>query len=99
MALNMLRDQSQTPKEAAIDLRTQLAVLLGRSTLQDRRDRIEIFEQLQSQDKLTPDESLQLASLYSHTDAWPKARAIYESLLQVRTADGGHAERVHRVRC
>jgi len=82
MALNMLRGQSQTPKEIATDLRAQLAVLLGRSTLQDRRDRIEIFEDLQSRDKLTDDERLQLASLYAHTDAWPKARSTYESLLQ-----------------
>ncbi|MBA3315028.1 MAG: tetratricopeptide repeat protein [Planctomycetota bacterium] len=81
-ALSMLRGQSQSQEEATKDLRAQLAVLSSQSTLPDRRDRIALLEQIQSRDSLSDAEKLHLASLYSQTDAWARAREVYQGLLE-----------------
>ena len=87
-ALRMLRNDAESGETAVADLRAQLSILSGRVSLRDRKDLIQILNQIDKRTPLSDQERLQLAALYSQSNQWAQAQPIYEALLQ---KDGANA--------
>jgi Tfp pilus assembly protein PilF len=81
----LARDSAQDRLDSTDARRAKARVLATQGQRQFRRRAIELFEQLDREQSLTPDDRFILALLYDAEDAWPKSREALKQLCLART--------------